>query len=315
MSISKNPFSLYFPVKLGCLKLLAFIDENLHVEDDECLSKPHSHHIYELRYIESGECTQILNGIPLILAEQNVILVKPDEYHYQKNIDPNNQNSQFSIRFQIENTPAVSAPHQSRALKNLREILDSVRFVKDEKNALTYLFHRIEYEITKKPDGYIQNLQFLTSLIITEFIRYSKKNIKAIFPPEDVKYRGLMFTKLEQFFSWKYSDNTIKIQDLANDIKLSKRHTARILQQVYGMSFSGKLNEVRIQQATYQLIYSDLKIEEISKNCGFSNSSYFFMQFKKSHGVTPAIFRQKNNLEVSTPKKDFTDCESEDNKC
>ena len=315
MSISKNPFSLYFPVKLGCLKLFAFIDENLHVEGGECFSKPHSHHIYELRYIESGECTQLIDGTPFISKAQDLILVKPDEYHYQKGIDPNGQNSQFSIRFQINHFTAATPAHQSRALKKFCEILDSVRCVRDEKNTLAYPFHRMKYEITEKNDGYIQNLQMLTSLIMTEFIRYSGQNIKAIFPPEDVKYRGLMFTKLEQFFSWKHSDNTVKIQDLADDIKLSKRQTARILQQVYGMSFSGKLTEVRVQHAAYQLIHTDLKIEEISKSCGFNNSSYFFMSFKKKHGVTPSEFRKKNRLEAPPQTNDFTDCESEDDKC
>ena len=294
MSISKDPYSLYFPIKLGCLKLFAFIDENLHVEDDECISKPHSHHIYELRYIESGECTQLIDGVTFTAQTHDIILVRPGEYHYQKPVLHRPENSQYSIRFRIDEPTSSVPAYQTRALNTFNEILSSTRCVKDEQDILAYMFKRLEFEISEKSYGYIHNLQLLTTLIMTEFIRYTDISIKAIFPPEDIKYRGLMLTKLEQFFSWKYPVNDIKIQDLANDIKISKRHTARVLQQVYGMTFSKKLTEVRIQHAAFQLINTNLTIEEISKKCGFNNSSYFYMSFKKKHGITPSEFRQKN---------------------
>lgn len=300
MAISKNPFSLYFPTKLGCLNIFIFIDENLFARDEECISRPHSHHTYEIRYNESGYCSQVINGSPLTVQEHEALLVHPGEYHYQPFSETKRTASQYSIRFRIEALPKSAPTYQHTAYRKFLDILEKKRIVFDKKDVFPYLFRSLKNEMLEKEAGYIYNLQLLSTLILTEFIRYTEYPIDAIFPPEDIKYRGLMITKMEQFFSWKYVDN-VKIQDLANDIMVSKRQAARILHQLYGMSFSQKMTEVRLQHAAYQLKNTDLKTEDISERCGFNNSSYFYMSFRKKYNMTPSEFR-KSQSEVPDPE-------------
>lgn len=291
MAISKNPFSLYFPIKLGCLNIYVFIDENLFVENEECISKPHSHHTYEIRYIECGSCTQVINEEPLTVGEDTILLVRPGEYHYQTFGGERFSATQYNLRFRIEALSKSAPPYQQNAYKKFLKILETSRFVKDDKKTVQFLFNNLKCEMMNKQAGYIYNLRLLSTLILTEFIRNTKMPIDSIFPPEDIKYRGLLITKMEQFFSWKYTDD-VKIQDLADDIMVSRRQAARILNQIYGMSFSQKLTEVRLQHAAYQLITTDLKIEEISERCGFNNSSYFYMCFRKKYHTTPTDYRK-----------------------
>ena len=303
MAISKNPYSLYFPIKLGCLNIFIYIDENLYATDGECCSHPHSHHTYELRYVEQGCCTQVVNGEPQKIREKELLLVRPGEYHYQS---PSNSggSSQYSLRFRIEGLSQSAPAYQQQAQKAFLGILQTARTVHDAENAFPFLFRSLKNEILEKNTGYIYNLQLLSTLILTEFIRYTDRNIDSIFPPEDIKYRGLLMTKMEQFFSWKYM-NDVKIKDLAEDVMVSERHAARILHQIYGMSFSRKLTEVRLQHAAYQLENTDLKTEEISKACGFNNSSYFYMSFRKQYNMTPSEFRQKHTSEQNPMRADL----------
>lgn len=303
MAISKNPFSLYFPIKLGCLNIFIFIDENLFVKDEECLSRPHSHHTYEIRYNENGHCSQVINGTPLKVNEHEVLLVRPGEYHYQTFSENNRTASQYSLRFRIEALSKSAPPYQQTAYRKFLDILQKSRLVHDKKDVFPHLFRNLKNEMLEKETGYIYNLQLLSTLILTEFIRYTGHPIDAIFPPEDIKYRGLMITKMEQFFSWKYVDN-VKIQDLADDIMVSKRQAARILHQIYGMSFSQKMTEVRLQHAAYQLKNTDLKTEDISERCGFNNSSYFYMSFRKKYNMTPSEFRNNHNILPDTESED-----------
>ncbi len=300
MPIRKNPFSLYFPIKLGCLDLFVFLDENLLMENEECVSKPHSHHIYELRFVESGVCQQIINDTVYNARQNSLILIRPNEFHYQKYVE-GMTSKQFGIRFQVAPPTTASPAYQSRAYQTLLQILSEIRCLSDKQETLVALFHRMQYEILKKPVGYIYTLQLLSTLIMTEFIRCSDQNVDPIFPPEDIKYRGLMFTKLEQFFSRKYASN-VNIRDLADDIKFSERQTARVLLRVYGMTFSQKLIEIRLQNATYQLTYTDCSIEDIRKKCGFLHSGYFYTSFRKRYGMTPMEYRNKNRFSENLQK-------------
>ncbi len=290
MDANKTPYSLYLPVKLGCVKLFVFIDENIR----KCTSAPHSHHFYELRYIKYGRPTQVIDGTSYDWQSGDFILIKPGEYHYQDKIPENGRWSQYSLRFELCDLSSSASPNEKKASSALCELLSATRYVKDTSGVLTNMFERLEHEILHKEEGYIYNLQMLTSLILTEFVRLTKMNAKPLFPSEDVKYRGLMITKLERFFSWRYHQHNIRIDDLAADINLSPRHTARILKQIYGMTFSEKLSEVRLQHAAQKLVSSNEKIEQISTDCGFNNVAYFYTCFKKMRGMRPSEFRQKN---------------------
>ncbi|HPJ00729.1 MAG TPA: helix-turn-helix transcriptional regulator [Enterococcus sp.] len=58
------------------------------------------------------------------------------------------------------------------------------------------------------------------------------------------------------------------------------------------------INEYRLFQASKLLKLTPLSIEEITKKCGFSTSSYFGKQFKEVYGVTPLHYRKNNKLKT-----------------
>ena len=51
------------------------------------------------------------------------------------------------------------------------------------------------------------------------------------------------------------------------------------------------LNDKRLDYASQLLLSSDLNINEIGYECGFSNSSHFNKSFKDKYQVTPKQFR------------------------
>ena len=301
MAIKKAPYSLYFPVTLGETKVFVFVDENLRAENEECIVLPHCHHFYELKYIDAGTLEQEINGVTHLLRTKDFALIRPGEYHSQKPSPSHGAVVQYSLRFELAKLSQSCTSNEKKAFQTLCSLLASTRCVKDGAKTLSHLFKRIEHEISHKEDGYVYNLQMLTSLILTEFVRLSHKNIKPLFPSEDVKYRGFMITKLEHFFSRKHHLHNISIEDLAAEISFSPRHTARILKQTYGLTFSEKLAEIRVRRAAHRLLHSNAKIEEISHDCGFNNTAYFYTCFKKIHGMTPTEFRQKAILTEEDP--------------
>lgn len=53
------------------------------------------------------------------------------------------------------------------------------------------------------------------------------------------------------------------------------------------------LNEYRINMASKMLIETDLQVAEISYACGYESLPFFFRQFRKFGGVTPATYRKQ----------------------
>ncbi len=87
----------------------------------------------------------------------------------------------------------------------------------------------------------------------------------------------------------------ISLQDMAATIDVTSNHLCRLFQQVYGVSPSKYLMNLRITMAK-QLLCSlrTRKIRDIAVSVGFKDSSYFCSVFKKFEGVTPDKFRQMN---------------------
>ena len=59
------------------------------------------------------------------------------------------------------------------------------------------------------------------------------------------------------------------------------------------MSINDAVQHVRIDKVCKLLRQSDLPVEQIAKQAGYSNTKYFFVLFKKYTGKTPSQFRSE----------------------
>lgn len=87
------------------------------------------------------------------------------------------------------------------------------------------------------------------------------------------------------------SDLTIK--DVADHVYLSPFHFSRVFKKEIQVPFNTYLNQRRVKQAKILLTHSDLSINAISKEIGFSQTSYFCKIFRSFVGTTPARYRKK----------------------
>jgi len=52
------------------------------------------------------------------------------------------------------------------------------------------------------------------------------------------------------------------------------------------------LMTIRLHKAEMYLMYTNMKVEEISEKTGFANTNNFIFQFRKKKGVSPGEFRK-----------------------
>lgn len=98
-------------------------------------------------------------------------------------------------------------------------------------------------------------------------------------------------------------EQNISLGMLAKRLHTSIRTLQRRLSQL-GTTFSDMLNDVRLERAKHYLINSDRQIGEIAYLLGFSEPASFYRTFKRSAGVSPAIYRRSRQAQHREPSQD-----------
>jgi two-component system response regulator YesN len=87
----------------------------------------------------------------------------------------------------------------------------------------------------------------------------------------------------------------IKLQDVAAKYFVSPEHFSRVFKRMIGFNFSEYINLLRLQKAESMLRQMNAAtITEVAQSCGFNDSNYFSVQFKKLYGISPKRFQSSN---------------------
>jgi AraC-like DNA-binding protein len=122
--------------------------------------------------------------------------------------------------------------------------------------------------------------------IMTELILLSK-------PMEyDQHFTPNYIHNIKKILNEKYQSR-ITLDDLANELSISKYHLAKEFKKYTGITINEYLIDRRISHAKEYLKYSDLSISEITFSCGMNNVSHFINLFKDREGITPLNFRKE----------------------
>jgi len=95
-------------------------------------------------------------------------------------------------------------------------------------------------------------------------------------------------------FAFEHHHQNIGVKDLSQVLCLSSERTRHVVGEIFGKSFNQLVREYRITAAEALLLNTQKSVEQISEECGFSNSSRFGQYFKQKHGVNPNRWRWIN---------------------
>ena len=83
------------------------------------------------------------------------------------------------------------------------------------------------------------------------------------------------------------------VNDLAAYFKIDRTTLFRLFKESFNVSPKEYIEKVRFEKACQLLSMTDMKIKEISSQCGYENQCYFSSAFQKRFGCSPKEWKKK----------------------
>ncbi len=102
--------------------------------------------------------------------------------------------------------------------------------------------------------------------------------------------------KVQACLAW-YNEHMLeqpKLEQTAEAVNVSVRHLRRLFWQSRRESPQAAFTRVRLERAMGLLSLSNLKLEAVAEQCGFSSSSDFCRVFKTHHHISPDAWRKRH---------------------
>ncbi|GAC1442845.1 MAG: hypothetical protein NVSMB52_00490 [Chloroflexota bacterium] len=115
--------------------------------------------------------------------------------------------------------------------------------------------------------------------------------------------RGANHIIVAQIIAYLHDNYTrpVAIRDVAAQVHLSERHTARLFHAMMGVSIGEYLTGARMDMASQLLLEGRLAIKEVARAVGYADVRHFTTRFRDRTGLPPAAFRRRRVVELATP--------------
>ena len=225
---------------------------------------------YEIRYILDGEGYLKYNGRTYLLKKGEGCLIDcRQKYYYQTS-----SYHWTSTCLYFNGTPAAPLVHSYLQSGN-------VKFTDDMFSNYEPLQTHI-LQCTQKTSLYMEYevsctfYMLLTNLLIAQ---------------SKTRNTSEVIEKIVSYIQANYMKN-LTTDDLSHHFGISRTHMTRCFKEYTGFAPHEYITQLRIYNAKYLLKATELSIDEISHQTGFSDSIYFIQVFKRIEGITPSKFRK-----------------------
>ncbi|MFD2115770.1 helix-turn-helix domain-containing protein [Paenibacillus yanchengensis] len=102
----------------------------------------------------------------------------------------------------------------------------------------------------------------------------------------------VLLEKLMQIVDQHYTDNTVALDSIAEQVALSPSYVTRYFKDQTGYSLIQYLDKRRMDEAKILLKTTNLKISEIIEQVGYVDEANFRRKFRKQEGMSPMQYRE-----------------------
>jgi AraC-like DNA-binding protein len=239
----------------------------------------HWHEFYEMSFIQAGEGSHILNGIPHPLVPGSLFLLTPADFHALAPA-PGSTIQLFNVIF---------------SSNMLREEVYQLLFT-DLKEYITVCcgecfppmeaeFRRLWSEVNDTRLGQQVIICGALERILIDLARSCAGHNKKMLDEQDQMQHEKVRPGL--VYIHHHFREPLTLEAVAHHVHLSPNYFSECFRKAYGTSFQSYLQDLRLRFAMSLLSASRLSITDICYASGFNTLSHFERAFKQRFGQTP----------------------------
>ncbi|WP_168118614.1 AraC family transcriptional regulator [Paenibacillus sp. HB172176] len=266
------------------------------VADENYKGYFHCHEGMELLYVFEGSGTVVIDRQIHALEAGSLFLFQPFQLHHV--LGKLSQNTPY-VRSTIHFDPQALTPYISpckslgpffrQAWRDQLRMQSFPRFCDDYpiEPLLRYYNYRIPAE---KP---VVKLELFAQLIM-QLLQFLQHRYQAAVSVDEEHSLPRTLSHIELVMNWieAHYAEPFELDQLAQDMHLSKYHVSHLFKQETGSTITDYLLARRAKEACFLLTATDLPVAEIGHRVGWPLPSHFIQQFKKSIGSTPLQYRK-----------------------
>lgn len=262
-------------------------------------AEPHYHLFVEIVYFYKGSGIHVVNNKEIPIKHGDIFLINPFTTHSYKTASENDSHVEvynviFYADFLSQNIKPekfiddfykklFNAPYSSAGDKTKHIHING-----DLKNSFLSLFQMIDEEYSKRDSGYLICIKSLIMTLITKIYRMSKQNAQTVnLSPNYIK----QFEEICEYLKRHIADN-VKLKDFASKYHFSVAYFNRLFKNYTGLTFNQFIQQERITRATELLQNTQLTIEEIIGQVGYTDKKFFYQLFQDNIGISPIKYRR-----------------------
>jgi len=260
----------------------------------------HTHDYIELAYVVEGEFRQRILGHDIVFSKGDLCLIDKNCLHQDYLVDQ----PAIILFLGIANDIFTEVMDENVATQKIISFLQSALL--KQKDLQQYLHFRPGTD-----QAAAEELEQCLCLLLGElydgkigFHYICKGLLLRIFRIISTKYDFSLSKELRKTMNWiifeEISDYvkrhyaTVTIQDLVREFHFQEDYFNRIIKSKTGLTYSGFVQQIRLERAEHMLVSSSRSVEEISELAGYHNKGYFYKIFKEKYGTTPSRYRKNH---------------------
>ena len=247
----------------------------------------HEHSHWELSFAVEGMMNSFCDGEKICCREDSdTIFIMPPGVMHSRKFGDEKMNCNLSVSFLLS---------RSRSESGWEEICRKKHYLCEAKGFLRELLYQLRKEVLSYPQNGL--LPFLIQSFLLFFIRdffglqqeVAAKNCNMWkFEPDCSRAEDIYY------FLVDHVSRPGVMNDLMERFGLSLRQLNRIFSAHYGTSLKRAYDQLRLKEACVMLNTSTLDNREIAALLGFTETTGFYVFFKRNMGCTPGEYRRLN---------------------
>ena len=255
----------------------------------------HVHDYVEIGYVYRGRAPQIVNGTPLTLAQNEVLLLDAACPHAVGELGEHDIMlsviiSRPMLRRSLEQSLSPTSTVSSFLLNALADETDHRGHVHFRTGGSRRVRRYMQEMLCERLEPTAASPQIVSRLFELLLVELMQSYEAGLLQTDAPALPSAQVAAAMGYIERHARDCTL--DDVARHLRLSPNYTSALLKRQAGRTFMQLVQESRLARAA-TLLDAGATAEAAAREAGYANMSFFYKKFADRYGCTPAAYRQR----------------------